>query len=666
MDKNTNQLARGVPFPVTHIKKLDKGQQGITGLVRIEGKTYVYKLSQYMNYLPTHEYMLMRGLGDLSGFCPHFCKAFRHAIYPIHPNFSSTKQDPFAESTKPVMMEVLFMEYIEGSLPLLDLIEDPRVPLKAVLSCLKQVILTLVVAQEKKRFAHYDLHSMNILIREGSPDAVHLYIVNGRSYLVPTHGYVPVIIDFGFAYSDDILGYPSYLSSAYTDAGYMSPAFDPIADAKVLLVSVAEDFRQSKRDTQSKRAHKFCNIVTNLFHPLHIDWMTGWDTLREESIVDTLFEYIENDTEVSLLFRDYSHLCMDILNSLIVLPLKPPSHVKGSLRQLRKAYQVIVHEFTKVEEEISNLFYTLYIFRQMVDIARGIRTIYMDPTTREKAVGYFQAELFTRVNAVARFCSLKTFKFEKILCALYVFQEQLQYQLHYQLHELMMEKEHDYDKLDVTNIEMMFAIIDVNLPDKYTFNAGTEVTIFDADDEQACTIELGIVDMERINRSPGLNRADVLHRIYAGHNVDEEVEVEQEESQSESAESEEVDVEEESQSEDVEVEHEEESESAESEEVDVEEESQSEDVEVEPEEVEHEEESEAAESEEVDVEEESEDVEVEPEEENQSEEVEVEHEEESEAERECDGELSQKEGIPPATKPIDQQPLPQNDHIISH
>ena len=31
-----------------HLKKLDQGKQGITGLVEIENITYVYKISQYI------------------------------------------------------------------------------------------------------------------------------------------------------------------------------------------------------------------------------------------------------------------------------------------------------------------------------------------------------------------------------------------------------------------------------------------------------------------------------------------------------------------------------------------------------------------------------------------------------------------------------------------
>ena len=42
--------------------------------IKINDK-YVFKLSQYINHLPLHEYIIMKQLEDIS-YCPHFCKGF--------------------------------------------------------------------------------------------------------------------------------------------------------------------------------------------------------------------------------------------------------------------------------------------------------------------------------------------------------------------------------------------------------------------------------------------------------------------------------------------------------------------------------------------------------------------------------------------------------------
>ena len=54
----------------------------------------------------------------------------------------------------------------------------------------------------------------------------------------PTYGYYPVIIDFGFSHvaetDDDFILSPLN----YCNIGYTTNVFDPIADLKVLLVSL--------------------------------------------------------------------------------------------------------------------------------------------------------------------------------------------------------------------------------------------------------------------------------------------------------------------------------------------------------------------------------------------------------------------------------------------
>ena len=55
------------------------GKQGVVGLLALKDDTkkkYVFKMSQFINYLVEHENIIMSGLKDISDFCPHFCKGF--------------------------------------------------------------------------------------------------------------------------------------------------------------------------------------------------------------------------------------------------------------------------------------------------------------------------------------------------------------------------------------------------------------------------------------------------------------------------------------------------------------------------------------------------------------------------------------------------------------
>ena len=54
------------------------GKQGVLGLLNNteNNKKYVYKISQYLNFLVDQEHAVMEGLNEIRDFCPHFCKTY--------------------------------------------------------------------------------------------------------------------------------------------------------------------------------------------------------------------------------------------------------------------------------------------------------------------------------------------------------------------------------------------------------------------------------------------------------------------------------------------------------------------------------------------------------------------------------------------------------------
>lgn len=512
MSKIINDSSKQCDNLLKHIKKLDQGKQGITGLVEINGIVYVYKISQFMNYLADHECLILNGLNDILEFCPHFCKIFQKNKYPIHPNFREFEQNPFEPCNNPIFLNVLLMEYIENSIPLLQLIEDSNIPFHIIINSIKQILITLIISQKLKKFVHYDLHSLNILMKLKNIDDVHLYILDEHnSFCIPTFGYNPIIIDYGFSSSQDIQNHPSYISLAYTNSGYMSPAFDPIADPKLFLVSLSEDLREN-RDINNLSIHDFRNIVFNLFLPLNIDWKSGWDINDDDPIIDKLFDYIENDHERSILFRDYPHFCMDIFQSLITLPLNPK--INGSLQELRKSYQIFVDEFYKIELEISNEFYSLYILRQIVDCLRDIKLNYLNPETRNEAILYFKNEIFTQVNKVAKFCSLKQVDFEKVMCSLYLFQEQMEYQLFHMFNKTLSNKFKLYSQLEVQSVEHIFSIFDVNFKNTYIFNNNTTIYVWNIKNKSKDIFTLDDESIKILNNTDSFQHGMFLYQLY--------------------------------------------------------------------------------------------------------------------------------------------------------
>lgn len=465
---------------IEHVRKLDQGKQGITGLVKKDGTMYVYKISQYMNHLAEHEYLILKGLNEITPYCPHFCKEVDLLKLPIHPNFKQLKQNPFETHSKPLYLYVLLMEYIKDAVPLYNIIKQPKIPMSNVMGLIKQTMMAIIVAQDKRRFVHYDLHAMNILVQECHYDDVYVYVLDqDNAITIPTYGFHPMIIDYGFSSSKDLELHPAYISLAYTDSGYASPAFDPIADAKILLVSTAEDFKECRPNY--KYTHKFRNIVKNFFKHLNINWKSGWDKRTESPIIDQIFKQIRSKHETSKLFTKYPHICMDIFQSLVQVPYQ--SNIEGSVQDLKIAYKVFLKEFVKIEEEINNTFYSLYIFRNVIDIASKVKTVYLQGNT-EDAVLQFQRELFEVINSVAKFCRLKDVQFPLLLCSIYAFGEQLAYQLSQYLEKYIVKKYEQYEKMEVISLRHMFAVMDVNFKETYTYNDRTRIHIMDIPSEE--------------------------------------------------------------------------------------------------------------------------------------------------------------------------------------
>ena len=68
----------------------NQGKQGVVGIVKdIESSyNFVYKMSQYINYLAKHEALIMNSLNEIAEFCPHFCKILGETTTLVDANYT--------------------------------------------------------------------------------------------------------------------------------------------------------------------------------------------------------------------------------------------------------------------------------------------------------------------------------------------------------------------------------------------------------------------------------------------------------------------------------------------------------------------------------------------------------------------------------------------------
>jgi hypothetical protein len=473
--ENYERLKRKIGCPnsndITFVKNFSsQGKQGIAGLVSIGEHTLAYKMSQYINHIILHESAVMDDLTSLRTFCPHFCKNVALCNVPVNGNYRKLP-NPFDVSTKhPITADTLLMEYIDGK-KLYTMIKDTSISDDIIFSSIKQLLFAISVAQEKIKFTHYDLHSCNVLMKRCNPNSVSLYILDqDNQFCVPTFGYYPVVIDFGFSFSNSLQQRPIFSSLAHTDVGFMTNQFDPIADPKLLLVSISEEI---KRYRSSSTAIKFRNIVRNIFACLDIDWESGWDNYEIPGAADHILDEIEKIPVESNIFKKYPHYCIDIIQTLITLPLE-----KLAKSDLEVSYTIMVNEFYKIEKELSSSIYHVYIFKNIVDSARKVKNMYS--TDRTEAVRIFKADVLDVIRSVADFCIPKKLHYEKLLCSLYCFANASQRILFDVIKNKNAETKQQYDELPLNTVEQIYGAIEANIEHNYKFNKSTIVNIYDS------------------------------------------------------------------------------------------------------------------------------------------------------------------------------------------
>jgi len=550
--KFINQYKRISDIKKKHIKFIKKfsaqGKQGVTGLIKILNLNdeFVYKSSQYINFLGRHEYKLMKSLEDLSEFCPHFCKALKMFTCKVHPEF--VKQDNiFRKNCKyPIKTDLVIQEYISSN-KLYDSIKNHKMSEIELFSIVKQLLLCLSISQREKQFSHYDLHSGNILIRKCHPDDVFLYILDDNNYFcVPTHGYFPVIIDFGFSYCKDLIEQPIYSSLAHTNVGFMTNQFDPIADPKLLLISVSDELR---RNYTSKSVNTFRNIVRNIFEPLNIDWECGWDNYNKPGASDYIIKSIKKIKHDSYLFRKFPHYCIDTLQSMITLPLK-----KKDTSQIEIAYKTLVTEFYKIESQLSKSVHHLYILKEMVKIARKLEKKYLKNV--ENAVKKFKRHVYSVLSEISSYCRPKNVDFDKLLCSLYVFSNCSEGILYDRIEIKNKSKDFEYSQLELNTPEKIYGAFEVNLKSEYVFNEKSKVYVLDCVNKNRDYIDnISNEWLEVINETHPIMRGSVLYDYYTekcnqrvnngGEDDEQEFKVHEEEVNEEEVNEEEVNEEEE-------------------------------------------------------------------------------------------------------------------------
>lgn len=495
-----------------HSSFSQQGKQGVLGLLNNKNtkKKYVYKISQYLNFLMNHEYAVMEGLNEIRNFCPHFCKTLGKFKTRVNTNYRE-EDNPFEfDNDDYVETDVLLMEYIDGGRKLYRYIKNENVTPEILMSLVKQTLLGNIIAGEHIKFTHYDMHSNNVLVKKCQPNSAFFYILDdNRTYLVPTYGYYPMIIDFGFSFNNNNEGKPIGSPLAHTNIGFISSTYDQNADAKLFLTSVSREMKKYKK---SDISDQFRNLIVNIYKKCNVDLDCGWDNREDSpSISDYILKKMNNQFKRSKFFKNHGHHIVDLMQSLVDLPI----YKRKTDDDIEDLTGILVTEFYKIEREISSDFYNMYIMKKMIESTVNNRDIYMEKTTREQAVQNFRKDVLGTIDSLVNFCNPKI-NWEKLLCCLLCISKCIENICYEKLKKLMSIKKADYNNMKLRNTTEIYEALEANIPSHFFFDDKTVIYVWDCVQQKSYKINLNTLKdkeelIDSLNETHPFERGTILY-----------------------------------------------------------------------------------------------------------------------------------------------------------
>jgi hypothetical protein len=491
---------------------LKKGKQGLVGFLEKkddddnEPEKYVYKISQYMDFMAEQEYNVMKDVNSVRDYCPHFVKGFGIVRLPITANYKKAK-NPFKHDPdyKTVMADMIIMQHLEDCKKFFKYIKSDEVPTVELLSIVKQSLLASMIAHQKVDFTHYDMHSDNILIRECDPNSVFLYIVDDVYYMVPTYGRYPVLIDFGFSYSKSGEKAQMNCSLGHTQYGFIQCEKDPYTDAKLFLCSVSNEINKYKNSDTSQT---FRNIVKNLYQKSKVQLDCGWDDSFESSINEDFLDDFQKTFEKSQFFDEQRDFIIDLLETLVILPLQ----YRKTSDKTRDLLALVINEFAKIEKEVADDFYNLSILKEMIVSANANRELYLSDYTREEAVSNFKKDILAAVDRVARYCNPKL-NWERLLCTLFCLGKNIGNYCYEKMQTIRKEKTRNYKKIPLQKTGEIVEALEANIPSDFEFDKKTVIYTWNADRENCSKVCLDKGLIRLLNDTHPMDRG-ALYKDY--------------------------------------------------------------------------------------------------------------------------------------------------------
>lgn len=518
------------------IKKLKFGKQGIVGIIydKSSKETRLYKFSSQMNMLGTHEYKIMKSIDSMNKFCPFFTKCYELVNLQVNENFEHV-DNPFeiGQKDNKFILDVCISEFINKSRKFTTFIHHAeQVNDNIVISILKQVLLASILAKNKFGLTHYDLHSENILVQKCSYNDVYVWHdkKNDTTYVIPTLGYIPRIIDYGFSYSSELNKTSITTPLDFMREGYISIRTDEFADFRILLISMLEDLYHYRQDSELFTRLK--RIVKKLFKRLNLDWESGWFIDNKSGANKFLYESILKDSKAKKYFSsptvdEHFFSILGLLQTLIDNPLNfdpLPDKTMSELydeflfgfNEFFKHFVKLEHAFEKntnyknEKEYESNPKMGLYIIRCTIDCILQTRDTYLNSDKSKDAVRKFQNMLFDSIRINKKMFDPKI-NYEKYMVSIYVMTNSYHSLLYKESVYRKKYIDNQYKYTPVTTCNDIYYILNQYLQVPYHYTVDSRIIFINDDTSQSEIYKLNEEQCFSLNNTDTIQANKLMH-----------------------------------------------------------------------------------------------------------------------------------------------------------
>jgi hypothetical protein len=226
--------------------------------LRLKDRIYLKIPSHYDDELTVEYAVGFYMVNELRAHIPNFMMTYGMFACGETDRESEGLCDPRAPVT-----EYLAVEKISNSIPASEFVKTASG--ESLASLYLQVYLALLVAKEQCSFAHYDLHSDNVLIQRLKEPRKQRYTIRDMHYDLVLN-FVAIIIDFGFSIATKVIdGRKLTVSSSYNSGVTRTyPEPNVSADMYRFFMSTQMDYAYNERFQWMYNFFQESNVVYDL------------------------------------------------------------------------------------------------------------------------------------------------------------------------------------------------------------------------------------------------------------------------------------------------------------------------------------------------------------------------------------------------------------------